>query len=131
MEDFTLLVQVCDILKSGIIVVDNRGTVYAINDMARDVFWKGPDSPLGVAARDLAGDPLLMEALCSGMANPGHFLAVNKKIYLVASFNIRKQKERGFFVFIFRIQRNSGWILKLALNNIALLCSPLARSSTV
>lgn len=102
MEDFELLIKICDILKSGIIVVNNRGTVYAINDMARDVFWKGPDSPLGVAARDLAGDPLLMEALCSDMANPGHFLAVNKKIYLVASFNVRKQKERGFFVFIFQ-----------------------------
>ncbi|MEW5786043.1 MAG: sigma 54-interacting transcriptional regulator [Bacillota bacterium] len=102
MEDFSLLMQVSNILKAGIIVVNNQGTVCAINKTAEDVFWRGPDSPLGVFARDLEGDPLLMEALCSGMANPGHFLAVNKSIYKVASFNVRKHKDKSHFIFLFQ-----------------------------
>lgn len=100
LEDFTLLVQLCDSVKTGLVVIDSQGKVVAINDIAAGLFWEGPDSPVGLPARDLKGDPHLMEAMCSGMPNPGHFLAVDEKIYLVTSFNYRRHKEKNYFIFM-------------------------------
>ena len=100
MEDFTLLVQVCNTVKTGVVVIDSQGKVAAINDIAARLFWEGTENPVGLPARDLKGDPHLMEAMCSGMPNPGHFLTVDEIIYLVTSFNYRRHKEKSFFIFM-------------------------------
>jgi transcriptional regulator with PAS, ATPase and Fis domain len=108
LEKFTLLLQVCDTVKTGVIIIDNQGKVVAINDTATSEFWNKTKSPVGLSAVDLEGNPLLMEALCSGMPNPGHFLSVDNKIYRVTSFNLRKPKEKDYFVFIFQNTTSLG-----------------------
>ncbi len=100
MEDFLLLIQVCNTVNTGIIVIDSQGKVVAINDAGCSLFWNNAENPVGLPARDLKGDPHLMEAMCSGMSNPGHFLVVNEIIYLVTSFNYRRHKEKNYFIFM-------------------------------
>ncbi|HED24258.1 MAG TPA: PAS domain-containing protein, partial [Firmicutes bacterium] len=102
LEDFGLLVKACDNIKTGLVVVDDQGIVSAINEIASQIFGKGSDNLHGIAVDELQGHPILMEALCSGMVNPGYFLTIKNHVYLIASFKIRKHRGKGFFIFLFQ-----------------------------
>ncbi|MDW7739246.1 MAG: hypothetical protein SCJ97_04220, partial [Bacillota bacterium] len=48
LEKFALLLEACDTIKTGVIVIDNLGKVVAINETATNEFWPKPKNPVGL-----------------------------------------------------------------------------------
>ncbi len=101
MQDLNQHLEVYDNLNVGVIVIDSDQHVCASNEEARKIFWKRKDNPAGARAKDLYGDPLLIEALCSGTATHGQIIKTSETCYYYTSHYLFKHNQRKFFVFAF------------------------------
>lgn len=101
MQELSQHLKVFDDQKVGIIVIDPKGLVCASNEEANKIFWKRKDSPVGARAKDLYGDPLLIEALCSGVATHGQIIKTRDTNYYYTSYYLFKDNQRKYFVFSF------------------------------
>lgn len=108
MQELEQHLKVFDDLQVGVIVLDSKGLVCASNEEANKIFWKRKDSPVGARAKDLYGDPLLIEALCSSVATHGQIIKTRATSYYYTAYYLFKQNQRKYFVFSFVDENQLG-----------------------